>query len=91
MTERKGGKRSATRLAAVQALYQMEMQQGDDVEAVILEFLTHRPGAIVRDEQVLMPHHDTIIEENDHVILFLTDRSQVETVEKLFQVDATFV
>ncbi|MFB3064357.1 MAG: TrkA C-terminal domain-containing protein, partial [Gammaproteobacteria bacterium] len=48
-------------------------------------------GAIVRDDQVLMAHHDTIIEENDHVILFLTDRKQIDTVEKLFQVDATFV
>lgn len=48
-------------------------------------------GAIVRDDQVLMAHHDTIIEEDDHVILFLTDRKQIETVEKLFQVDATFV
>jgi trk system potassium uptake protein TrkA len=48
-------------------------------------------GAIVRDEQVLMAHHDTVIEEDDHIILFLTDRSHVEAVEKLFQVDATYV
>jgi N utilization substance protein B len=41
-----GGRRSAARLAAVQALYQFE--DGDsDIEAVILEFLTHRPGALV--------------------------------------------
>lgn len=46
----KGGKRSAARLAAIQALYQMEMQDGDDVEALILEFLTHRPGAMVDEE-----------------------------------------
>ena len=45
----------------------------------------------MRVDQVLMAHHDTIIEENDHVIMFLTDRKQIETVEKLFQVDATFV
>ncbi len=41
-----GGRRSAARLAAVQALYQFE--DGDtDIESVILEFLTHRPGALV--------------------------------------------
>jgi N utilization substance protein B len=36
--------RSNARLAAVQALYQMEAS-GDGVEAVILEFRTHRLGA----------------------------------------------
>lgn len=48
-------------------------------------------GAIVRDDQVLMAHHDTIIAENDHVILFLTNRKRIPEVEKLFQVDATYV
>ncbi len=42
-------------------------------------------GAIVRGQQVLMAHHDTIIEAEDHVILFLTDRRHVEEVGRLFQ------
>jgi trk system potassium uptake protein TrkA len=42
-------------------------------------------GAIVRGEQVVMAHHDTIIEAEDHVILFLTDRRHVEEVGRLFQ------
>jgi trk system potassium uptake protein TrkA len=42
-------------------------------------------GAIVRGEQVLMAHHDTVIEADDHVILFLTDRRHVEEVGRLFQ------
>ena len=42
-------------------------------------------GAIVRGEQVLMAHHDTLIEADDHVILFLTDRRHVEEVGRLFQ------
>lgn len=42
-------------------------------------------GAIVRGEQVLMAHHDTVIEAEDHVILFLTDRRHVEEVGRLFQ------
>jgi trk system potassium uptake protein TrkA len=43
-------------------------------------------GAIVRGEEVLIAHHDTMIQRDDHVILFLTDRRHVEVVEKLFDV-----
>ena len=42
-------------------------------------------GAIVRGDRVLMAHHDTVIEAEDHVILFLTDRRHVEEVGRLFQ------
>jgi trk system potassium uptake protein TrkA len=38
-----------------------------------------------------MAHHDTEIREGDHVILFLTDRRQIEAVEKLFQVGVSFI
>jgi trk system potassium uptake protein TrkA len=48
-------------------------------------------GAIVRGDDVIMAHHDTVIREGDHVILFLTDRRQVEAVEKLFQVGVSFI
>jgi trk system potassium uptake protein TrkA len=41
--------------------------------------------AIVRGEDVIMAHHDTVVEADDHVIVFLTDRRHVEAVEKLFQ------
>ena len=41
-------------------------------------------GAIVRADQVIMAHHDTVIEPDDHVILFLADRRHIEAVEKLF-------
>jgi len=43
--------------------------------------------AIVRGEQVIMAHHDTSIEAEDHVIVFLTDRRHVEAVQRLFQFD----
>ncbi len=42
-------------------------------------------GAIVRGQEVIMGHHDTVIEADDHVIVFLTDRRHVEAVERLFQ------
>jgi trk system potassium uptake protein len=48
-------------------------------------------SAIVRGEEVLMAHHDTVIEADDHVILFLSDRRQIDEVERLFEVGVTFV
>jgi len=48
-------------------------------------------GAIVRGEQVMMAHHDTIIEPEDHVIMFLIDKNKVPEVERLFQVGVTFL
>jgi trk system potassium uptake protein TrkA len=48
-------------------------------------------GAIVRGEDVIIAHHDTVIEEDDHVILFLVDKNRIVEVEKLFQVGITFI
>ena len=45
-------------------------------------------NAIVRGDQVLMAHHDTVIEADDHVILFVSDRRQIDEVERLFETDA---
>ena len=47
--------------------------------------------AIVRDDRVIMAHHETVIEADDHVILFLTDRRRIEKLESLFQVGVSFV
>ena len=41
--------------------------------------------------QVIIPHHDTVIERDDHVIVFVPRKRQVREVEKLFQVGATFL
>ena len=46
-------------------------------------------GAIVREDDVIMVHHDTVIKPEDHVILVVTDKRQVRDVEKLFQVNST--
>ena len=55
-------------------------------------------GAIVRDgqtpgspRQVLIPHHDTVIERDDHVIVFVPHKRLMRDIEKLFQVSATFL
>jgi trk/ktr system potassium uptake protein len=47
-------------------------------------------GAIVRGEEVIIAHHDTVIETDDHVILFLADKKCIQEVERLFQVGVTF-
>ncbi len=47
-------------------------------------------GAIVRGEDVIIAHHDTVIESEDHVILFLADKRHIPDVEHLFQVGVTF-
>ena len=47
-------------------------------------------GAIVRGDEVIMAHHDTLIESDDHVILFLVDKRRIGEVERLFQVGITF-
>jgi trk system potassium uptake protein len=41
-------------------------------------------GAVVRGEEVIMAHHDTLVRADDHVILFLADRRHLEAVERLF-------
>jgi trk/ktr system potassium uptake protein len=48
-------------------------------------------SAIVRGEEVLMAHHDTLVQADDHVILFIADRRQIDEVERLFEVGAALV
>jgi trk system potassium uptake protein TrkA len=47
-------------------------------------------GALVRGHEVIMGHHDTVIEAEDHVIVFVTEKKMVKKVEKLFQVSLGF-
>tara|TARA_R110000868_G_scaffold158036_3_gene385829 strand:+ start:84458 stop:85834 length:1377 start_codon:yes stop_codon:yes gene_type:complete len=48
-------------------------------------------GAIVRGDEVIIGHHDSIIEAGDHVLLFVLDKKRVKDIERLFQVSATFL
>lgn len=41
--------------------------------------------AIVRKNKILMGHHTIRIESGDRVILFLTDKSKIRQIERLFQ------
>ena len=40
---------------------------------------------------MLIPHRDTVIQQDDHLIVFVPGRRQVREVEKLFEVGATFL
>ena len=47
-------------------------------------------GAIVRKDEVLIAHDDIVVENDDHVILFLVDKRRISEVERLFQVGLGF-
>ncbi len=48
-------------------------------------------GAVVRGDEVVVAHHDTVIESEDHVILFVVDKRRIPEVEQMFQVGITFL
>ena len=48
-------------------------------------------AALVREDQVVICKQDLVIESEDHVIMFLTDKNKINEVERLFQVSATFL
>ncbi len=43
------------------------------------------------EAKVIIAHHDTVIESEDHVILFVVNRKMIREVEKLFQVKVGFL
>lgn len=47
-------------------------------------------GAIVRGQEVIIVHHHTVIQAEDHIILFIIDKKKTREVEKLFQVGFSF-
>jgi trk system potassium uptake protein TrkA len=47
-------------------------------------------GAIVRGDDVIIAHDDVVVEPDDHLILFLVDKSRMAEVEKLFQAPFSF-
>ena len=64
---------------------QLALPRGVQIGAIVRGL--HDDAAAMR---VLMAHHDTVIEADDHVIVFLPRKRLVRDVEKLFQVSATF-
>ena len=68
-----------------------EMAIGINISVVaVLEIHIDNMAEVMRDEQVIIAHSDTVIEANDHVILFLVDKKYINDVERLFQPSAFF-
>jgi trk system potassium uptake protein TrkA len=42
-------------------------------------------GALIRNQEVIAVHHDTVFEENDHVVMFTMDKKLILNIEKTFQ------
>ncbi len=86
------GDRKTSRLAG-RPIGEAGLPKGAQVGAIVRGL--HLPdgsdaGAEARP-QVLIAHGDTVIEPNDHVIVFVPSKRMVRDVEKLFQVSATFL
>lgn len=47
-------------------------------------------GAIIRKDEVLIAHDNTVIESGDHAVLFLMEKQHIRDVERLFQAGLTF-
>lgn len=47
-------------------------------------------GAVVREKEVLIAHRHIVVETDDHLILFLIDKTKINAVERLFQVGFSF-
>ncbi|CAI07710.1 Potassium uptake system NAD-binding component [Aromatoleum aromaticum EbN1] len=65
------------------------LPKGATIGAIVRE--ERRPDGKVMRRGVVIPHHDTVIEGGDHVIVFCTHKKLVRQVEKLFQVGFTFL
>lgn len=44
-------------------------------------------GAIVRNQNVIIAHRETRLERHDHIILFLSEKKDLRSVERLFQAE----
>ena len=47
-------------------------------------------GALVRGKEILIAHRHIVVESDDHVILFVVEKSKIHKVERLFQAGFNF-
>jgi trk system potassium uptake protein TrkA len=71
---------------------EIDLPKGATIGAIVR---THEregsDGKVTREHQVLIAHHDTVIEPDDHVIVFVVNKRTVPQVERLFQVSVGFL
>jgi trk system potassium uptake protein TrkA len=67
---------------------QIDLPKGATIGAIVRRRSSE--GKAHYDDEVIIAHHDTLIEPEDHVIVFVVNKRMVPRVEKLFQVDIGF-
>jgi trk system potassium uptake protein TrkA len=95
------------RTGALEAVHSLRLGTAEAIEAIALDDQSSKVvgrqideiplpkgtiiGAILRDEEVIIPHHDTVIVNQDHLILFVQEKKHINDVVALFQVSAFFI
>jgi trk system potassium uptake protein TrkA len=95
------------RTGALEAVHSLRMGTAEAIEAIALDDRSSKVvgrrideiplpkgtiiGAILRSDEVIIPHHDTVIVNDDHVILFVQEKKHIDEVVALFQVSAFFI
>jgi trk system potassium uptake protein TrkA len=71
---------------------ELDLPKGATVGAIVRrEAPANADTASAYDYKVIMAHHDVVIEPEDHVIVFVVNKRMVPKVEKLFQVNVSFL
>jgi trk system potassium uptake protein len=86
------GDRKTCRMAG-RRIDEVGLPKGAQVGAIV-RGLHRADGSEAGDDarpEVIIAHHDTVVQPNDHVIVFVPRKRMVREVEKLFQVGATFL
>ncbi len=84
------GDRQTCRMAG-RRVEELDLPDGAQIGAIVRGL--HRADgsdAVDAQPEVIMAHHDTVIQPHDHVIVFIPRKRSIKAVEKLFQVSATF-
>jgi trk system potassium uptake protein TrkA len=89
------GDRSSSKVVG-RRVEEVELPKGATIGAIVRRLaqpVSERVDDLVavdRDTRVLIAHHDTLIEPEDHVIVFAVNKRLVPKIEKLFQVGIGF-
>jgi trk system potassium uptake protein len=70
---------------------EIALPRGATIGAIVRQRKQEGNGDMLQDAQVIMAHHDVVVEAEDHVIVFVVNRRMIPQVEKLFQVDVGFL